>query len=268
MIPYMNPLKRASEEAWDSIERTISELSADDWDRPTPCTGWSVKDVLSHVGHMEGMLIHHFDQPDPPAGWMPEGAPLDQVTGLGVASRRPWPIDLVVEEIKRVAEATRQLMARPDLDWEAETATPVGPAPLHIGLEMRTTDLVIHLCDVRAAIGRPLEDGAEPAAVGVAVGRAVRLTPWAWAKRVGAGEGLRLRLDLTGTGSIQTDVVMRNGKASMVRVSDKPDGTVEGSSLAYLLAATGRHGQVASAGGLVARGEPARLLLEKFRLVG
>jgi uncharacterized protein (TIGR03083 family) len=268
MISYMNPLQRASAEAWDSVEQTISELSTDDWDRPTPCTGWSVKDVISHVGHMEGMLIHHFDQPDPPPGWMPEGAPLDQVTSLGVASRRPWPIDRVVEEIKTVAEATRKLMARLDLDWEAETATPVGPAPLHIGVEMRTTDLVIHLCDVRTAIGRSLEDGAELAAREVAVGRAVRLTPWAWAKRVRAGEGQRLRLDLSGTGSLPTDVVMTNGKAAMVPVSDMPDGTVEGSSFAYLLAATGRHGQVASAGGLVARGEPARLLLEKFRLVG
>lgn len=273
MIPFMNPLQRATTEAWDSVQRTIGKLSPDDWDRPTPCTGWSVKDVLSHVGHMEGMLIHGFDQPDAPYGWIPEGDPLDQVTALGVVSRRSWSTEKVTEEIGKVAEATRKLLAQPDLDWDAETPTPVGPAPLHIGVEMRATDLLVHLCDIRTAIGQDLEAGEEPAAMEVAVGRAVRLTPWAWAKRVRAGEGERLRLHLSGIGGINTDVVMTNGKAAMVPESESPapktDGPeIEGTGLAYLLAASGRHALAASAGGLVARGEPARLLLEKFRLVG
>lgn len=268
MMLFMNALNRATSEAWDSVERTIDQLTEDDWDRPTPCIGWSVKDVLSHLGHMEGMMIHGFDQPDPPTGWIPEGAPLDQVTGLGVVSRRTWPVDKVVDEIKRVAKATHRLLSKPDIDWEAETPTPVGPAPLRIGVEMRTTDLVVHLCDIRTALGRPLDEGAEPTAMEVAVGRAVRLTPWAWAKRIGAGEGERLRLELTGRGAIHADVLMTNGKASMVDAAQAPVGEIAGNSLAYLLAATGRHGQTASAGGLVARGEPARLLLEKFRLAG
>lgn len=269
MIHLMNPLLlTATSQAWDSVQRAVGQLSPDDWDRPTPCTGWSVKDVLSHLGHMEGMLIHGFDQPDPPSGWLAEGSPLDQVTGVGVVSRRSWPTDKVAEEIDKVADATRRLLAQPDLDWDAETPTPVGPAPLHIGLEMRTTDLVLHLCDIRTAIGQELEQGDEPAATEAAVGRAVRLTPWAWAKRVGAADGQRLRLHLTGIGGVTTDVVMTNGKASMVPESEDDAPEVEGAGLAYLLAASGRHALVAKAGGLVARGEPARLLLEKFRLVG
>lgn len=273
MIPHMNPLRKATTEAWDSVLRTINDLSLDDWNRPTPCTGWSVKDVLSHIGHMEGMLIHGLDQPHPPSGWTPEGSPLDQVTGLGVASRRSWSNEQVAEEIATVAEATQKLLAQPDLDWNAETPTPVGPAPLHIGLELRATDLVIHLCDIRTAIGQSLEQGGEPAAIEAAVGRAVRLTPWAWAKRVRAGEGERLRLRLSGIGGINTDVVMTNNRASMVPESESPDPRIddpeiEGAGLAYLLAASGRHALTASAGGLVARGELARLLLEKFRLVG
>lgn len=266
--PFMNALHRAMSEAWQSVENTIAELEADDWNRPTPCTGWSVKDVLSHLGHMEGMLIHGFDQPDPPSGWIPDGSPLDQVTALGVASRRSWPIEEVADEIRRVAEASRRLLSQPDLDWEAATSTPIGPAPLRIGMELRTTDLIVHLCDVRTALGRQLDEGAEPAAMEVAVGRAIRLTPWAWAKRAAATEGDTLRLDLTGTGAIQTDILMTNGKASMVVMAGSPVAEVAGNSLAYLLAATGRHGQTSQAGGLVARGEPARLLLEKFRLAG
>ncbi len=47
----------------------------------------------------------------------------------------------------------------------------------------------------------------------VAIGRAVRLSPWAWAKRVGAHEGQRLRLSLGGIGGVDQDIVMRGGKA-------------------------------------------------------
>lgn len=278
MIPPMHPLQKATSEAWDSVENTIAGLTADDWDRPTPCTGWSVKDVLAHLGHMEGLLVHGFDQPDPPSHWMPEGTPLDQVTGHGVVSRRAWAPPIVADEIHRAAAATRQLLARPDLDWEEETPTPIGPAPRHVGAEMRVTDVVLHLCDVRTALGLPLDGGREPAAIETAVARAVRLTPWAWAKRVAAANGQSLRLTLKGRGATECDVVMANGRAAIVPASNRqtsgasgfgrPVAEIEGNTLAYLLAASGRHGQAASAGGLVARGEPARLLLEKFRIVG
>jgi uncharacterized protein (TIGR03083 family) len=268
MIHSMHQLQAATTEAWHSLVETVSGLRDDDWNRPTPCTGWSVKDVLAHLGHIEGLLVHGFEQPDPP-DWIPEGSPLDQVTGHGVASRRAWSAEQVADEVKRAAEATLNLMDDPILDWDEETPTPIGPAPRRIGAEMRVTDVVIHLCDIRTAIGAPLDQGYEPKALAAAVGRAFRLTPWAWAKKVRAQDGDRLRLRLRGIESIETDVVMDKGRAMTVPVGDDaPSAEVEGNSLAYLLAASGRHGQAASAGGLVARGELARLLLEKYRLVG
>ena len=284
----------AAMDNWTAVKDLIPSLRPDDWDRPTPCVGWSVKDVLAHLGHVEGMLVHRFEQPETPADWVAEGSPLDQVTSVGVAARRSWSSAQVLDEIERAVAATHRLLTRPDLDWQEESMTPVGPAPRHVAIEMRINDVYLHLCDVRTAIGQPIDGRAIDAAhaenlgrevaVGqptdgrtidaenlgkeVAIVRAVRLSPWAWAKRVGAKEGQRLRLSLSGIGGVNQDIVMRDGKALVESRDGTPDAVVTGTALAYLLAVSGRHAMVPAGGGLVATGEPARALLERFRLVG
>lgn len=256
---------------WTAVKELIPSLQPDDWNRPSPCVGWSVKDVLAHLGHIEGMLVHQFDQPEPPADWVGEGSPLDQVTSIGVAARRSWSPAQVVDEIERAMTATERLLSQPELDWQEPSATPVGPAPRHVAVEMRINDVYLHLCDIRTAIGQPIDGPTvDTGNLGkeVAIGRAVRLSPWAWAKRVGAGEGQRLRLALSGIGGVDQDIVMQGGKALVESQDADPDAVVTGTALAYLLAVSGRHAMVAAGGGLVAAGEPARALLEKFRLVG
>ena len=268
----------AANQVWDAVTDLIASLEPDDWNRPTPCIGWSVKDVLSHLGHVEGMLVHQFPQPDSPADWVGEGSPLDQVTSQGVAARRGWSQAEIVDEIERAATATRTMLSSPDLDWQEPALTPVGPAPRSVAVEMRVNDAYLHMCDIRTAIGRAIDgqviDGLgidssrESLGREVAIGRAVRLSPWAWAKRVGAGEGHRLRLSLSGPGGVHHDVVMRGGKAVVEAHDGIPEAVIKGTALAYLLAVSGRHALVPAGGGLVATGEPARALLEKFRLVG
>jgi len=261
----------AAMENWTAVRDLIPSLRPDDWNRPTPCVGWSVKDVLAHLGHVEGMLVHQFDQPAPPADWVDEGSPLDQVTSLGVAARRIWSPAQVVDEIERAITATQRLLTQPDLDWQEPSLTPVGPAPRHAAVEMRINDVYLHLCDLRSAIGQPIDGPAVDTATRgreVAIGRAVRLSPWAWAKMVGAHEGQRLRLSLRGIGGVDQDIVMRGGKALVESQDGTPDAVVTGAALAYLLAVSGRHAMAPAGGGLVATGEPARALLEKFRLVG
>ena len=258
----------ASNESWAEIVELARSLEPDDWGRPTPCVGWSVKDVLAHLGHVEGFLVHQFDQPEPLADFKGEGSPLDQATGAGVAARRAWSPAQVFDEIQRAAEATRLLLSQPDLAWHETALTPVGPAPRHVAVEMRVNDVYLHLLDVRTAIGRPIDVPAVPGAKKVAIGRAVRLSPWAWAKKVGAVDSQRLRLSLTGAVGVDHDIVMREGKAVVEPRQGTPTATVAGSALAYLLAVSGRHALVPAGGGLVARGALAQDLLEKFRLVG
>jgi len=263
-----NDLAAASSQTWNAVTELMASLEPEDWNRPTPCVGWSVKDVLAHLGHVEGMLVHQFEQPDPPAGWVGEGSPLDQVTNQGVVARRSWSPVRVAEEIERAAAATSVLLGGAELDWDETAMTPVGPAPRSVAVEMRVNDAFLHLCDIRTAIDQDIKGTNEPLGREVAVGRAIRLSPWAWAKKVGALEHQRLRLSLSGSGGVDQDVVMRDGKAVVEPYDGDPDGLITGTALAYLLAVSGRHALVPAGGGLIASGEPARALLEKFLLVG
>ena len=261
-------LATAANQTWVAVTNLIAFLEPDDWNRPTPCVGWSVRDVLAHLGHVEGMLVHGFDQPDPPADWVGEGTPLDQVTNQGVAARRTWSPARITDEIERAAEATRVLLGQPGLDWNEAAPTPVGPAPRSVAVEMRVNDAFLHLCDLRTAIDVDIKESDEPLGREIAIGRAVRLSPWAWAKQAKARNGQRLRLSLSGSGGVDHDIVMRDGKAVVEPQDGEPDAVIKGTGLAYLLAVSGRHALVPAGGGLVATGEPARVLLERFRLVG
>ena len=261
-------LAAAAGQTWAAVIDLMASLEPDDWNRPTPCVGWTVKDVLAHLGHVEGMLVHQFDQPDPPAGWVGEGNPLDQITNQGVAARRHWSTAQVADEIERAAAATSVLLGDPELDWNQAASTPVGPAPRSVAVEMRVNDAFLHLCDVRTAIGLDIRGSSEPLGREVAIARAIRLSPWAWAKKVEATEGQRLRLSLTGPGGVDQDIVMRDRKAVVEAHDGDAADSIRGTALAYLLAVSGRHALVPAGGGLIASGEPARALLEKFRLVG
>ncbi|HUO46811.1 MAG TPA: maleylpyruvate isomerase family mycothiol-dependent enzyme [Acidimicrobiia bacterium] len=269
----MNPpsplqLGLAAAEAFDGLDLLLDGLRAEDWEKPTPCVGWSVRDIVAHVGHVEGMLVHGFPQPEPPPGWEASGSPLDQVTNLGVESRRSWTVTEVVDEVKRVGVATRALLSDSNLDWEEQAITPIGLAPRWTAVEMRVNDLIVHLLDLRTALGQPLDIPDLPTAHAVAVGRAVRLTPWAFVKRVGAGEDESLTLNLEGPGGGIHRIVVTDGRAVVTDADQETDAEIAGAGLAYLVAVTGRHALVVPAGGLTLRGELARRLLVDYRLVG
>src|SRR5664279_5703658 len=51
-------------EVWASIVTACEQVDGEQWDRPTDCPGWSVKDHLSHLIGIERMLL---GDPSPPA---------------------------------------------------------------------------------------------------------------------------------------------------------------------------------------------------------
>jgi uncharacterized protein (TIGR03083 family) len=74
----------------DALLPVLRRSPADAFDRPTVCTGWSVRDVLAHCGsaltRVADGTLHDFS---------PEANEAD------VAERRPWPLEAVVAELER-----------------------------------------------------------------------------------------------------------------------------------------------------------------------
>lgn len=71
-----------------AIRPVLDALKPDQFDAPTVCAGWSVRDVLGHCGAALTMVI---------ADDLHEFSPADNEAD--VAQRRPWPISRVLEEL-------------------------------------------------------------------------------------------------------------------------------------------------------------------------
>jgi uncharacterized protein (TIGR03083 family) len=124
----------------DALLSILRRTPAAAFDRPTVCTGWSVRDVLAHCGAAlvraaEGRL-HRFT---------PEDNEVD------VAERRSWPLGAVLAELERGYQAAPPAM------------TAAGGA-----LDGVALGEWVHGGDVREALGEPLpyeSEGVEDALV-------------------------------------------------------------------------------------------------------
>ncbi len=258
----------ALEEVWSSLLDLLDGLEPGQWSRPTPCAEWDVKDVAAHLGHLEGAW-HGFPQPEPPAGWSTEHTGLHAATAYGVAARRRWPPPQIIDEVRQASDATLQrLRALAPDEWEQETGGVLGSTTVSGAMELRVGDAYVHLLDLRHALGLPLEPEREATALALITARAVRLSGWAAVKRAGLAEGTRIRLDLSGPGAGRQDVVVTEGRGVLGAPAGEPAGTIAGRGIGYVLAGGGRHAMVDAVGGLRVDGEPARRLVESYRLFG
>ena len=41
----------------DAFERTVAAVPADAWDQPSPCVGWTARDVVGHIVDVHGMML-------------------------------------------------------------------------------------------------------------------------------------------------------------------------------------------------------------------
>ncbi len=259
----------ALEQAWSSTLGLLQTIPAESWDSSSACTGWTVHDVAAHLGHVEG-ITNGFEQPDAPEDFDgDQWNGLDLITNMGVAARRSWSNDKVLNEVDRAAAATvGRLRTLDTAGWQQPMASPVGMLPTQQAIELRLADLYVHLLDIRFGLGQPLTADDEPAAAAAVIHRAVRLTGWGAVKGAGLPDGTRIRLDLRGAGGVTGDLVVTGSRGTVELPGDTPDDRVAGSGLAYLLAVAGREGPAEAAGGLEIVGEPARKLIAGYRLFG
>ncbi|MFC5182712.1 maleylpyruvate isomerase family mycothiol-dependent enzyme [Actinomadura harenae] len=121
----------------------IGGLSDAEWNAPTRCDGWLVRDVAAHVlGNVVDVITGTPGDrsPDDQAAALRGGTPAEHATALRAAVDRLEP---------RFARLTDELWAAP------------GPVDRTIGngVTMLWYDAYVHTDDVRAALGRPAETG-------------------------------------------------------------------------------------------------------------
>ena len=176
---------------WASIDRLCSGLTVGQWDLPTGCPGWTVKDQLSHLVDYEARALGR-----PASG--PEPGPLPHVKNemgrvneVGVNARRAMSGAAVLAEFRQVtAERLAQLRRLTPGDLAAQTATPAGPGTVADLLTLRVMDSWSHEQDIRRAVGSP--GHTEGPAVEEAVAYFSRFLPYLVGKRAAAPDGAKV----------------------------------------------------------------------------
>ncbi len=145
--------------AYQQTTRAIIDLgrscSDADFDLPTACPGWTVKDQISHVVGLESWM--HSGQV--PRVDVPAYGHIRNETGSfvekSVEMRRQMAGSKVVDELETVVEQRVAQFTAPDVTLDTVVRGAWGPAPLRANLPTRILDVWTHEQDIRQALRRP-----------------------------------------------------------------------------------------------------------------
>src|SRR6202795_916419 len=118
----------ALEQTWSSINRKRRPRDPEAYDAPTPCPGWSVRDVLSHLLGFELMIRGEMKPPTHEGPWPAHVRnPIGEINESIVESYRSLPgsevLDLFRATTNRSLEHLRSL---DDEAWEKVGWSPEG----------------------------------------------------------------------------------------------------------------------------------------------
>ena len=185
-------------EVWGSLVALGSTLTEDQFEVPTDCPGWTVKDQFSHVIGTE-LLLEGAVAPngDPPTGTHVRNE-LGELNERFVDTRRALPGRQVVDELDALSH--RRLVALRSLDeeaWAAIGPSPIGMVPYVDYMGVRTFDSWVHEQDVRIAVGCPGARGG--AGERVTLDRMEASMPYVLGRRLQPLPGTTMRIDIEGS---------------------------------------------------------------------
>ncbi|WP_122262688.1 maleylpyruvate isomerase family mycothiol-dependent enzyme [Ornithinimicrobium cerasi] len=199
-------------------------MREDDWARPTTCPGWTARDILAHVVHVEDYLT---GSEHPAADWVPRddlepveiGAPEHVRHAFGVwveegvrARQQREPADLLAE-LRGLVELRSAHMYDPDLTLETPVRSVMdASAPFGELTRLRISDVWVHEQDLREMLNRP--GSLDAAGASQFVDHVVGALPRVVLRRVRPEPGTVIILESTGP------VMARGG----VRIGTDADG--------------------------------------------
>jgi uncharacterized protein (TIGR03083 family) len=215
------------------LTRLLRGLGAEDWDRPTSCALWSVKDIVAHLlDTCLRQLSFGRDGAAPPPGRSIEGfadlvSYLNQLNAEWVtASRRLSPpvlVELLDDSEPRLhrylASLDPMAVARFGVAWAGESSSPVW---FDIGREY--TERWLHQQQIREAVDAPGLTGREW--LFPALEMFVRALPHSY-RAVTAAPGRMVRLDIEGeAGGTWTLEKKPEGWLLLGGAADNPDARI------------------------------------------
>lgn len=209
---------------WESIDRLCTTLDTVDWDAPTECPGWSVKDLIAHIAGTESHLLKRRppDHRPPNAGRLPNA--IAELNEVQVDYRRPWPADRVLDDFREVTAARLSaLRAMGEEEFSHQTPSPIGVVPYRDFMRLRVFDCWVHEQDIRRAAGRAAV--ADGHLAQLAVERMGAAMPYVVGKKVAPPDGTTVVFAVAGGAGGTFPVEMAGGRAHP-RPAETADPTV------------------------------------------
>ncbi|QES49230.1 hypothetical protein DEJ50_16885 [Streptomyces venezuelae] len=155
--PSLQPYADAWTHSIEAISELVQPLPEAEWNRATPCPGWSVRDVVSHVIGIECEMLG-----DPrPIHTLPRDLRhvVDEFTRymeVQVDVRRHHTAPEMTSELEYTLIRRARQLRNEKRDPQTMVRGPLGEqVTLETALRLRAFDVWIHEQDLRTALGRP-----------------------------------------------------------------------------------------------------------------
>jgi uncharacterized protein (TIGR03083 family) len=199
-------------EVWTSLTSACRHVGTGQWDLPTDCPGWTVRDQLSHLVGIERMLLGDPSPPPPPSFGPHVLNDFGRLNEAWVDARRSVPGDQVLAELESVIDRRLEALSAMDgADFDRVGWSPVGDRPYRHFMESRIVDTWAHEQDVRDALERP--GGRNGAGEAVVLDRCEQTMGYVVGKRVAPPDGTGVLFDVTGALGRTFLVTMVDGRA-------------------------------------------------------
>lgn len=226
---------------WAALADLLAPLSEQEWLTPSPCPGWTVKDLAAHVIGTELTLEGQASPPltDELRAQAHIRNDIGAVNEAWVDSFRSRPGTEVLAALREVTgRRAAALGAMSQEDFDADSWTPAGPGSYGRFMQIRVYDCWIHEQDIRAALDRPGHLSGPPAEQSLdEVGRALGFIV---GKKAGAPQGSSVEIDLSGPTSRRLFVSVEGRAAVVPALAGEPTATVRMPFDVFMAMASGR----------------------------
>jgi uncharacterized protein (TIGR03083 family) len=227
------------DEVWSSMASLGDLLTEAEWKLPTECPGWSVQDNLAHIIGIECTILGRPEPEVEPADGDHIKNDVGRANEVWVEAYRDRSGAEVLEAFRTVTQERLDALRAPDMDFGADSWSPVGPGAVRDLLPFRVFDSWIHEQDMRRAVGRP--GGWDGSSAPASLDRVVSVMPMVVGKRVQPADGTIVLFDVIGPAGREVYIEMENGRAQLRDdVSGAPTVKIRLSGEVFVRLSTGR----------------------------
>ncbi len=151
----------------EDLNGVLASLTDAEWEQPTACAGWTVKDLVAHVTSNFKEMIEPTPAAEPASAESVAIAPptAEQAMEMLVAPRKGWSPAELVDEYERYRDAVFGALAAMQEEPTASTIIPIadlGQYPLHLLANAYCFDHYCHLRHDLLAPSGPIDRSLPP----------------------------------------------------------------------------------------------------------